>query len=86
MAGVRSLDLRVATIGRNTVIAHRFPNVPLQVVLNDIVDFVTNNPSEIVIVQVKRDYDNDVNWVEVAATFGKEDISSWSFTSFLTRS
>lgn len=70
------MDLRVATIARNTVIAHRFPNIPLETALRDVKDFVTENPSEVVIIQFKADWDNreDVNWVEVVAKFSKSRV------------
>lgn len=56
--GVRFLDLRLRDRGGTVWTAHRWYLVPLAVVVADVAAFVAAHPSEVVVVKLRRDWDN----------------------------
>lgn len=57
-AGVRFLDLRLRDRRGTVWTAHRWYLVPLWVVVADVAAFVAAHPSEVVVVKLRRDWDN----------------------------
>lgn len=57
-AGVRFLDLRLRDRAGTVWTAHRWYLVPLAVVVADVAAFVAAHPSEVVVVKLRRDWDN----------------------------
>jgi len=57
-AGIRFLDLRLRDRNGQVWTAHRFYLVPLTTVVADVVAFVAAHPTEVVVVKLRRDWDN----------------------------
>jgi hypothetical protein len=61
--GVRSLDLRVSfTPGRGFCLSHTYVCGSLSAAINSINRFMDDNPSEIILLQVSRDYENSYSF------------------------
>lgn len=56
--GVRFLDLRLRDREGTVWTAHRWYLVPLSVVVEDVAAFVAAHPTEVVVVKLRRDWDN----------------------------
>lgn len=60
--GVRYLDIRLRAINDNNLLVHHaavYQHMNFADVLNQVTDFLKNNPTETVLMSVKRDYDSE---------------------------
>ena len=67
-AGVRLLDIRVNTEMKDIpYISHTAFCIPLKKCFDDIVRFLNENPTEVIIILLKRDsHFSNINWSEIA--------------------